>query len=282
MTRDELLDAIGGVDEEFLVQSEETCLGRQAPVLRRGLLVAAIVAVCAMLLGAMHLMGVPITEIRLTGGTDSVEMNGKLVISGPQESVRIEMDFPVADDVTRNMRCIYLPNLSDDWGVASGSCGSTGIGVNEVNSLGLTWMLPGMAEGEYFWFYQESAYYHKETYDEIFGDMVSSISALPETVTMTAENELLGPYHVLRVTVDPVRHLTGEQQTVSNTRGGLMPDGEAMVIWSDGYHVFHLRYPTWVPDETILAFMESLQPVEMDIKRVVAEYTGSVYKEKGE
>ena len=138
-----------------------------------------------------------------------------------------------------------------------------------------------MAEGEFFGFYQESAYYYTETYDEVFGDLVASVSALPETVTLTAEDEMLGAYHVLRVTVDPVQHLTFEQQIVGNTISSLMPDGEVMVIWSDGYHVFHLRYPSWVPDETILAFMESLRPVDTNMKQVVAEYTGSVYKEKG-
>lgn len=277
MTGHDLMDAIGGVDEELLAQSEEPGPGLRTSFLRRVMLVAAILAVGAVLLGAMHLMGVPITEFRLTGGTGSVEMDGKLAITGPQKSVRIEMEFPVAEDVTHNMRCVYLPRLSEDWGRASGGCGSTGVGVNEVQSLNLSWHLPGMAEGEFFGFYQESAYYYTETFDEVFGDLVASVSALPETVTLTAEDEMLGAYHVLRVTVDPVRHLTFEQQIVGNTISSLMPDGEVMVIWSDGYHVFQLHYPAWVPDETILAFMESLQPYDTDLKRVIGEYVGVHY-----
>lgn len=282
MTGHDLMDAIGGVDEELLAQSEAVQPWFRGTVLRRVMLVAAVIGLMGVLLGAVYIYSMPIDAFRLVGGTESVEMDGKLVITGPQEKVRIEMEFPVAGDVTRNMRCVYLPNLSEDWGKASGGFSATGLGMNELRSVDFTWKLPGMAEGEYFFYYQESAYYYIETYDEIFGDLVASVSALPETVTLTAEDEMLGAYHVLRVTVDPVRHLTFEQQIVGNTISALMPDGEVMVIWSDGYHVFHLRYPAWVPDETILAFIESLRPVDTDMKQIVAEYTGSAYKEKGE
>lgn len=286
MTQKDLLDAIGGVDDDLLAQSDEVLPIRRS-IPRRIWVIAALIAIFGILVGAIYVTSVPVDGIRLVSqgdGTDAyMDENGRVSIDGPQERVTIHMDFPVNDDTTWAIRQGYLPQVPEDWDTIW--CGWSMTALNgfpdTLDQFWLRWESQDLDADEFIYYRQTTAYYHSMLRDT-FDGYVDSMRELYEGMTVTAKQETLGNFNILRVTVSEVPESALESATIQYSPPLYMPNGEVRVYWADGDHFFLLRCPESFSDEQILALMESLEPIEGDLKTHLEEIQDATPEKRGE
>ena len=258
MNAQDILMVIGEVDEQFLEETEQTEMRARTLPIRRVMLVAAIISLVSILLGATVLNSIPIHYTAL------IQSDSEFVMFYDEDSVSFISPPPVTDivmDVNLSHEgtiCnYYVPTVPSDWTIQSVKR------IEENEEFSIVWDLP--ADG-FAAFHQISP----EQY-EASSHIVDGISLLPVREYIQSQTLQLGPLNVLLVTLEP---LTEVEQRFFVYFTDYMPEGENRVYWSDGKYVYSFRCPASITLEEIGGMLSNLIEIpEKEVRDLTNENT---------
>lgn len=241
MKREQLLEAIGGVEEALLMEAEQ---GTQQPS-RRGWRLALIPAVAAMLAisvaAAAGLFGRPITDSRLiTEATLAPvkQVAGEKIFSGGVAGYKVRMEVEVDQDAPDQIAGeFYGLELPEAWQLLG-----RGYGTNMKDRVQTVW-----ENGPYEQIYLEQYttwHYENSNQGEHCVDMLWS---MPDSVEVTSEIVSMAGLELLRVDIP------GEGMDRLINAGG-----ETRLYWSDGRYMLELHYPSRITDGEIETLLNTL------------------------
>lgn len=246
MKRDQLLDAIGGIDEAFLRESEQSAVRGKKTLWRIGL-VAAIVAILGITAAASSgIFSRPIkgSEI-VTGETVApfdMDAQGN-IIPGGVEGLKITMEVELNADIPEHLEEVYHMEAPSDWQTYGGYGGPS----------------------DRYWLWSWYQDWHQEGKPGLMrlsqqiatsyraGDhCVDSLLRLSEDDGVTTQTVRVAGLEMLKVTIP-------ELPWYDESDGHLYcPEGETRLYWTDGDYMLRLTYPNWVSDAEAEAMLKTL------------------------
>jgi hypothetical protein len=243
MKKEQLLEAIGEVDEQLLLQSEQVChTGKKT--IRRLLLVAAAVGLLAITAAAgVGLMSRPIGETEIILGETIapfyMDAQGNIIPSGV-EGIKIAMEVAVDAEVPTYLEEIYHLDMSEEW---EWSGGGGGMGLYTYFSWSKCWEQEGKP-GE--------VRLHQNVVDAT--QKIQTVDLLEK---LTVEAELLTARKTNMAGIEVLKVVIPAQPNYKGTK--YCPEGETRLYWCDGQYLLQLDYPSWISDaeaEKLLKAME--------------------------
>ena len=236
MKREDLLEAMGYVDEALLADSD-TVKARRGSVLWKVAAAAAIVALTSVTaLAASGLLSRPVEGggIVTEGTISPVTFVGGDIYREPQVGLKVVLDVEVDADAPRTLEEIYHLKQPKDWTESFRTGGGNGFEYNEYMTV---WHKAGVS-GEVR--LRQTAVPGYVTSDD---RVVDSLHELPLDTQVTAQVVTLAQRQLLQVRI-PAVELDGlEDQNVLYFR-----EGETRLYWSDGRYLFRLDLPAWVTE----------------------------------
>lgn len=310
MMQEELLNAIGGLDETILAESEGTVTAKPKRILWRVAATAATVALLA--------IGVAAAAAQFRGATGdpiidtsdihwkSYAINGSITASGEATGtitdeitdegivpgIKISMPIDTNEDAPIILKTPYMLQVPDHW-VLSGHGNvktTTAEGEEGISQFSVSWEPYAGADGvissvygnpeEYgdyaavedtVSFRQRSAsYYNNQVGGKYYLDTFTSI---PSRVDVTAELATIGEIPVLKVAI-PAFDLTEAEYFSMSFQSAYMAAGEVHLYWSDGDSIMSLTYPAWMTDDEIAEILSTIYVVE-DLESMLAELSNT-------
>lgn len=262
MNAQDILMVIGEVDEQLLEETEQSERPARTLPLRRVILVAAIIGLVSMLLGATVLHSIPIHY------TAQIQSDTDFVMIYDENSVSFLSPPPVTDivvdvNLSENgpIQNYYLPKVPSDWTMRSAAQ------IEENAEVRYVWDLPS---GGFAVFHQISP----EQY-EACNHVVDGIATIPAREYIHSETLQFGPLNVLQITLEP---LTDVEQRVFAYFTDYMVEGEKRIYWSDGKYVFSFRCPASITQEDITVMLSNL--TEIPEKQVRALASGNTQEKE--
>lgn len=261
MKKEQLLEAIGQIDEDMLLRSEQTPR-KGTMTLRRLVLVAAVVGLLAITAAAgTGLFSRPIGETDIILGETIapfyMDAQGNIIPSGV-EGIKITMEMDLDEDAPTYLEEIYHLELSDAWQWDGGSGGS---GLYTHFAWSTHWSQEGKP-GE--------VRLHQSIVDVT--QKIQTVDLLEKlTVDMTllsAEKTKVAGLQVLKVVIP-------EQPNYKGTK--YCPEGETRLYWCDGQYLLQFDYPSWMSDREAEELLKTLKTEEFivaypeDYRRVNTE-----------
>ncbi len=246
MKRDQLLDAIGGIDEAFLHESEQSAVRGKKTLWRIGL-VAAIVAVLGITAAASSgIFSRPIKDSDLvfdqTAAPFDMDAQGN-IIPGGVEGLKVTMEVDLNSEVPECLEEIYHMEAPGQWQ----TYGGYGAPHNRYWLWG--WFQDWYQEGKpgRIRLSQEIATSYRA------GDhCVDSLLRLSQKDGVTTQTVCMADLEMLKVTIP-------ELPWYDEGDGHLYcADGETRLYWTDGEYILKLTYPNWVSDAEAEAMLKSL------------------------
>lgn len=251
MKREQLLEAMGGIDEGLLLESERTApKGRR--LFGKVLLAAAVIGALALTAAAATgLFSRPIGESEII--TDEtiapffMDSEGNIIMEG-MEGLKVTMEVAVNEDAPDVLEEFYVLEMSDKWTQLGG--GGSGDGFFYYSNF-IEWQkgdLPGRIRLS-----QEITYYYEE---DIYGEnCVDTLAKLNAEDGVTAETTTFAGISVLKVTIPALpRYKDGP-----SIDGYYCVDGETRLYWTDGDYMLMFAYPEWMSDKEAEQLMLSLE-----------------------
>lgn len=250
MKREQLLEAIGGVDEQFLMETEQTAK-HSGRCVRRIFLVAAIIAVLAITAAASTgLLSLPIgkNEIKSdeTVAPFTMDADGNIIPEGVQ-GLKVTMEVETNAGAPVWLEEIYSLELPKGWTYSGG--GSAGDGYRFA-AMEMNWRMDNKP-GELRLHQSVISYYVENIYGE---NCVDTLPKLSSDDLVTSETVSLAGIQALKVTI-PELPWYKEGKDGSDYCAG----GETRLYWTDGDYMLQLDYPYWMEDsqaEQILTELE--------------------------
>lgn len=287
MKSEELLSAIGNLDEDMLAECEAPLPRRTGRILWRVAAVAAVFSLMTIAAAAVNNLFLDLgdapalvekSDIQWT--TFNIDSNGVLGEesgTGAERGIRVFMEIPTNPNAPILLENAYVPTAPDHWV----SCGvSHALTDGQLSQFSLSWEPHAGADGvmssvigpecsmeDIVQYRQVSAYfYNKHVGGEHSLDVLMTI---PDRVEVTSRVVTLGGISMLRVDI-PAFSLTTEEYLQATALSLYMSSGETRLYWSDGNSIFSLVCPGWMEDSEIEALLETLHPVE-DIQSYLNE-----------
>lgn len=293
MKEEVLLQAIGGLDESILAESEEA-IATPKRILWRVVVAAATIAMLTIGVAAAVMQFIPpqgdpqidITEY--SWQTYMMDENGGLTDQVHREDTapifRVRMAFPTNDDATLDLKTIYMIQVPEHWVLASRLTNESLLedGTQTLSQFSVSWEPYADADGvisglaaetleDYVTFQQYTAYYYNM--DIGAENRLESFHAIPSWVELSSELLTLADIPVLKVTI-PEFELTAFDKHSLNALAYYMDKGEVHLYWSDGDSIMSLTYPAWITDEEIEEILSTIHAVE-DPEALLAEINGT-------
>lgn len=246
MKKEQLLEAIGEVDEQLLLQSELVChTGKKT--IRRLLLVAAAIALLAITAAAgVGLMSRPIGETEIILGETIapfyMDAQGNIIPSGV-EGIKIAMEVAVDADVPTYLEEIYHLNMSEEW---EWSGGGGGMGLYTYFSWSKCWAQEGKP-GE--------VRLHQNVVDAT--QKIQTVDLLEK---LTVEAELLTAQKTNVAGIEVLKVVIPAQPNYKGTK--YCPEGETRLYWCDGQYLLQLDYPNWISDAEAEKLLKTIEKEE--------------------
>lgn len=251
MKQEQLLDAIGGIDESFLMEAEKGVY-RGGKAIRRVFLAAAIIGALALTAAAVSgLFGRPIEDSQIVTGETvapfTMDAEGNILQEGAA-GLKVSMEVTVNQDAPNTLEEFYVLELPEEWRIAGG--GGAGDGYRYYTH-GYEWKkgnLPGRIRLE-----QEVTSYYT---DDIYGE--NCVGTLPK---LTAEDGVTGEITefagipVLKVTIPALPRYADDPSIDAY----YCVDGETRLYWTDGNYMLMFAYPQWMSDGQAARLMLSLE-----------------------
>lgn len=278
MKQEELLSAIGALDESLLMESEDR-FPRPKRLLWRAVTAAALIGIMAVTAAAVgnlfldlnhspsSLEKQDITWVSYKIKEDGTP--GEELARDSQSGILVRLEIPTNPDAPILLGNTYVPTAPDHWV----SCGAGFATTNQMLSqFTMVWEPSADEDGivdsvigpecsveDTVSYRQYSAYFYNK---EIGGkNVLDVLSTIPDRVEVTSRIVTLGGISMLRVDI-PAFSLTIEDQLQVNSISLYMSSGETRLYWSDGNSIFNLVCPGWMEDSEIEAILNTLHPVE--------------------
>lgn len=251
MNKDQLFDAIGGIDEGFLAEAQMKAK-RSTGTLRRVLLAAAIIGALAVTaMAASGLFSRPVEDGDIVTGETVfpfyMDEKGNIITEGAA-GLKVRMDVTVNADAPEYLEEFYVLDMSEEWKIAGG--GSAGDGY-VWHSNGFEWAkgdLPGKVR-----LWQDAvSYYTVGTYGE---NVVDTLPKLDERDGVTSEITEFAGISVLKVTIPKLTRFVGDP----NINAYYCVEGETRLYWTDGDYILMFAWPAWMPDSEAEQLMRSIE-----------------------
>ncbi|MBR4863436.1 MAG: hypothetical protein IKU07_02570 [Oscillospiraceae bacterium] len=243
MKKEDLLSAIGGIDEALLAEAEGKTGGRG--ILRYVILVAAILCVLAVTVAATGIFSRPITGCEIVPDETvfpfRMDAEGNILMEG-QSGLKVAMEVEVNPDAPQWLEALYVLEPGARWQYAGG--GSSG-SQYYLSTVETAWKQDGKP-GELRLCQSVVDHYINNTYGE---NCVDTLEKLGEEDGVTAKTMIIGGYEVLYVTIPALPDYTGTDYCKG---------GETRLYWTDGDYMLHLDYPYWVTDAQAEAMLKAL------------------------
>lgn len=251
MKREQLLDAVGGLDETMLMESEQKLRRGGKTAYKIVLVAAAIAALAATAAATAGLFSRPIGGSEIitdeTIAPFSMDSEGNIIMEGV-EGLKVTMEVEVNEDAPDVLEEFYVLEMSDEWHIAGG--GGSGDGYFRY-SQGYEWKkgdLPGRVRLN-----QDITYWYEAG---VYGEnCVDTLSKLTAADGVTAETTEFAGISVLKVTIPALpRYKDGP-----SIDGYYCVDGETRLYWTDGDYMLMFAYPAWMSDKEAEELMLSLE-----------------------
>jgi len=261
MKNEQLMDAIGGIDEAILAEAEAPVKkGRR--LLHRVLIAAAVIGVLSVTVAAASgLLSKPIRNSEIVTGETVfpfyMDAEGNIVPEG-EGGLKVTMEVEVNPDAPDWIEKLYVLEPGEGWIYNGG--GSSGSRYYFA-TVGTAWRQEGKP-GALRLEQSVIEFYENGVYGENCADTLPGLS---EKDGVTAKTMIIGGLEVLRVSIPELPNYTGTKYCTG---------GETRLYWTDGDYMLHLDYPYWVTDAQAEAMLESITlkdyaaPVPEDYGRI--------------
>lgn len=246
MKNEQLLDAIGSIDEQLLMEAE-TKPKNTSRLTRRILLAAAVICTLTVTVAAVTgLFSRPIRDSDIitdeTVAPFSMDAEGNIIMQGVG-GLKITMEVEVDPDAPRSLEEMYVLTPGARWTWSGG--GSSGDGYH-FYSMENIWR-HDEKPGDLRLVQSVAAYYTEGTYGK---NCVDTLPGLGKDTGVTKEVVTIGGMEVLKVTIPPLPDYTGTDYCTG---------GETRLYWTDGDYFMHLDYPYWMTDADAEALLSTLK-----------------------
>ena len=266
MKQEQLLQAIGGVSEDMLMESEQRAC-RSGKTVRRIFMVAAVVT--ALTITAMANAGLfsrPIGEIGIV--TDetvvpfAMDAEGN-IIPGGVAGQKIAMEVRIDPNPPQYLEEIYHLEVPDTWQTWGGAGGG---GLYTHSFWETNWRTEGKP-GELRLLQSVATDYLLDVSGE---NVVDMLYGLPEGTELTAQKVTMAGLELLKITIPELPGFTKDHL--------FCPGGETRLYWSDGRYLLEMDYPYWITDSEAEALLQTLNTQEFIL--TLPEDYGSVNVER--
>lgn len=241
MKSEDLLRAIGQMDEEYLARGETD---RNSPkrIVWKVLLTAAIVAsfVLTAVAAASTLWG----KTRVAHDVSRLYMDGSMVETGEHSRLNFYVDLPVDEDAPNEIEQFYLPSILSTEDLTNGGIGADVKPGDPVSVMSMTWMPAQLGQYEFIHFRQMSG-------GDYQGDQpVESLDIFPITVKEVACHTEIVQWDGFE---GVLFRLENWNEYYANT---------CYLFWTDSSYVYMLQYPPALEKARVREIVESIAPVE--------------------
>lgn len=252
MKREQLLDAIGSVSEDMLMETEQT-VRRSGKSVRRIILVAAAVAALAItVVASAGVFSRPIGETGIvtdeTVAPFEMDAQGNIILGGV-EGQKVTMQVQIDPDAPSYLEEIYYLELSEQWEDAGGAGGGDTYTYFAWERWWETEGKPGRLR------LRQST---TSNYTSGFGgeNVVDMLRGLPANTELTTQKVTMAGLETLKLTIP-------ELPGYDESQGHLYcAGGETRLYWSDGRYLLQLDYPYWVTDAEVEKLLQTLHTEE--------------------
>lgn len=250
MKQDQLIDAIGGIDDAFLHESEQTAARSKRGLWRAGLVAALVAALGITAVASSGLFSRPITRGDAVSGETVapfyMDAEGN-IIPGGVEGIKITMDVQIDENAPVWLEDIYQLEPPEPWKYDGGA----GSGTRYEYATWETWWdvegRPGQLR-----LIQSSADDYKAGVEG--ANCVDKLAGLSEDTQLQLVKTTVAGMEVLKLTIPKLPEDTNVKDH------NICSGGETRLYWSDGRYLLQLDYPYWVTDveaESILRTLSS-------------------------
>lgn len=264
MKQEELLEAIGGIDEGFLMEAEQGVPGKKGGSLMGKLgLVAAIVAALAVSVAASTgVFSRPVEDMGMvtdeTVAPFDMDAQGNIILQGVK-GLKITMEVELNKEIPDSLEEIYYLDVPGNW---ESYGDGTQINRYQIGFWDTFWAQEGKSGRMHL---QQSV-----ATDYALGNhCVDTLPKLDEADGVTVQAVEFAGLHGVKVTVP---------QGLSRKDAQYCPDGETRIYWTDGAYMMKFVYPRWVSDDDAEAILKTLHK-ERYIQAIPEDY-GIVNVEK--
>lgn len=245
MKQEQLLEAIGGVDEGMLMETEQPARAARFGI-GKALLIAAVIAALAVTAGAVKdIFSLPIHDSGIstdeTAAPFILDSEGNIVpirVKGLQ----ITMDVDISENAPEYLEEYYLMDTPEGW---QGS----GMGTQSGRYWLSTWE-------QFFWedSYSGRVELRQSTVHNYRSNekTVDTLHGLLETDGVTAQPTQMAGMEVLKVCIPAIPWRN------NSTAHAYCPQGESRLYWSDGRYIMRMIYPADFTDVQAEAMLKTL------------------------
>lgn len=264
MKQEKILNALGGLDDRYLAESEGAMERKPRRILWRTVCIAAVIVMLAAMAVAATIEYLDFGGVTLVQDHISASYTQRYKDNGDWD-IRAEVDLNWNAEVLVTPYMIQAP---EEWALSSWMTARTDAG--ELTQFHLAWILeeddeavtnePGQPRypEDYVKFLQQSSRYFSLSEDGTV--KLATAFDLPEGVAPETHKIVLGDIPVLKVVIPPPEDRTE----------GYMEQGEIWLFWSDGNSVMTLTCPGWMTDGEIGDLLDTLY-VPQDIEALLEE-----------
>lgn len=248
MKREDLLEAVGGIDETFLLEAEQVTR-RKKSGLRRLVLVAAVAAALGITVAAgSGIFSRPITGSDIitdeTVAPFDMDAEGNIVLGGVTGQ-KVTMEAEIDPDAPVYLEEMYYLDLPEKWEYAGGGSGGDGY---HLYGLERKWTVAGKPG----WLRLHQFTTDNYTRGAYGANCVDTLPKLTADDQVTSEIVTMAGLQVLKVTI-PELPWYDEGDGAHYCAGG-----ETRLYWTDGRYILQLDYPYWMKDSEAEALLKTL------------------------
>lgn len=248
MKREDIMEAIGAVDESLIAEIEELKQERRSPVIWKICAAAAIVAAMAVTaLAAVKLLSRPVEGGGVTVGTVapfSVDNNGNIVME-PVTGWKVTMDVEFDEDAPQTLKEVYHLLPSTLWEFQAVTVRNDDLLEDDENLTVWTHM---NRPGQLRLTQKVAGYYGLEG-----ENVVDCLHDLPLDTKLKTEIVTIANRQVLKLTIPAVKI-----EGMLDQNAMYCQEGEVRLYWTDGKYLLQLDYPVWVPEKEVEAILGSM------------------------
>lgn len=258
MKNEQLLDAIGNIDDKLLIEAETKHSSRSRLTRRIFLAAAAVCALTVTVAATTGLFSRPIQDSEIvtdeTVAPFSMDAEGNIIPQGVS-GLKIIMDVDMNPDAPKVIEELYVLNPGEQWKWSGGGGASSEYMLYVTQNI---WRQEGKA-GDLRLEQSVAAYYTEGTYGE---KCVDTLPGLTKYTGVTQQIVTIGGIQAVKVTIPALPDYTGTDYCTG---------GETRIYWTDGDYLLHLDYPHWMTDADAEALLSTLKK-EVYVPPLPADY----------
>lgn len=248
MKREDILEAIGAVDQSLIAETEGLKQERRSSVMWKICAAAAIVAAMSVTaLAAVKLLSRPVESGGVAVGTVapfSMDNNGNIIME-PVTGWKVAMDVEFDEDAPETLEEVYHLLPSALWEFQHDSVRNDDLLEDNEN---LTVWVHANRPGQLRLSQKVAGYYGLEG-----ENVVDCLQDLPLDTKLKTEIVTIADRQVLKLTIPVVKIEGMLDQNVMYCE-----EGEVRLYWTDGKYLLQLDYPIWVPEKEVETMLDSM------------------------